>query len=76
MILSSGKKVKKGIGEIQATGEILTARAGTGFVSQYIESQKWSLPPLSDNFCPCQTVFWKFKSESNEFGVSVADCQQ
>ena len=46
MILSSGKKVKKGIGEIQATGEILTARAGLGVVSHYIERQKWLMKML------------------------------
>ncbi len=46
MILSSGRKSKKGIGEIQATGEVLTARAGIGFVSQYIERQKWLMEKL------------------------------
>ncbi len=48
MILSSGRKSKKGIVEIQATGEIFTARAGPGLVSQYIESQKWLME--SDRF--------------------------
>ena len=46
MILSSGKKVKKGIKEIQATGEVLTARAGLGIFSQYIESQIWLMQLL------------------------------
>ncbi len=46
MILGSGKKVKKGIKEIQATKEILTSRAGLGIVSQYIESQIWLMKQL------------------------------
>jgi len=46
MILSSGRKSKKGIKKIQATGEVLTARAGLGFVSQYIESQEWLMEML------------------------------
>jgi hypothetical protein len=35
-----------GVKEIQATGEVLTARAGLGFVSEYIESQGWLMEML------------------------------
>lgn len=39
MILSSGRKSKKGITAIKGTDEILTSRAGLGFASQYVDSQ-------------------------------------
>lgn len=41
MILSSGRKSNKGIRKIQTTDEILTARSGLGFISEYVDNQKW-----------------------------------
>jgi len=46
MILSSGRKSKKGITVIKETDEILTSRAGLGFASQYVDSQDWLMEKL------------------------------
>ena len=46
MILSSGRKSKKGITTIKKTDEVLTSRAGLGFASQYVDSQIWLMKML------------------------------